>query len=224
MKHVFRWLLILLLPVYAATSSAAEDYMEGVEYLTLANPQPTASKDRIEVVELFWYGCPHCYYLEPFMEKWSAGLADDVEFIRLPAILGPGWELLSKAWFTAELLGVTETIHGALFKEIHDRKNRINTEAGLRKFFVQHGVKAEDFDKTFKSFAVAVKVNNARLMTRRYAITGVPTIIINGKYSTSATLAGGNPELIKVMDYLVEQERQVATATPAAPSGLTISQ
>jgi thiol:disulfide interchange protein DsbA len=224
MKYVIKWLLVLLLPVYAASSSAAEDYMEGVEYLTLANPQPTASKDHIEVVELFWYGCPHCYYLEPFLKEWSTGLADDVEFIRLPAILGPGWELLSKAWFTAELLGVTETIHGPLFEEIHVRKNRINTEADLRKFFVQHGVKAEDFDKAFSSFAVAVKVNNARLMTRRYAITGVPTIIINGKYSTSATLAGGNPELIKVVDYLVEQERQLATATPAAPSGLTISQ
>ena len=224
MKHVIKWLLVLLLPLNAVNSSAAEDYMEGAEYLTLANPQPTASSDHIEVVELFWYGCPHCYYLEPYLNKWSAGLADDVKFIRLPAILGPGWELLSKAWFTAELLGVTETIHGPLFEEIHVRKNRINDVDSLRKFFAQHGVKPEDFDKAFSSFAVAVKVNNARLMTRRYAITGVPTIIVNGKYSTSATLAGGNPDLIKVIDYLVDQERQLATATPAAPSGLTISQ
>ena len=223
MKHLAKWVLVLLLPLWAGYSGAENDYLEGAEYLKLAKPQPTASKDHIEVVELFWYGCPHCHYLEPYLNQWRAGLADDVQFIRLPAILGPGWELLSKAWFTAEMLGVTETIHGALFEEIHVRKNRINTEASLRKFFVQHGVSAEDFDKTFRSFAVAVKVNNARLMTRRYAITGVPTVIINGKYSTSATLAGGNPDLIKVMDYLIDQERQLARATPAAPTGLSVN-
>ncbi len=168
-------------------------------------------------------GCPHCYQLEPYLKDWVAGKPDDVNFIRMPAILGPGWELLSKAWFTAELLGVTEQVHTALFEEIHKRRQRINTEEKLREFFVKHGVSAEDFDKTFRSFAVAIKVNNARLMTRRYAITGVPTLIINGKYSTSASIAGGNPELIKVMDYLVEQERKQATA-PAESAVTAASQ
>lgn len=212
MKHVARWLLFMLLPVFAATAVLAKDYTEGTEYLKLANPQPTASTDSIEVVELFWYGCPHCYQLEPYLKDWVAGKPEDVNFIRLPAILGPGWELLSKAWFTAELLGVTEQTHTALFEEIHKHRQRINTEEKLREFFVKHGVSAEDFDKTFRSFAVAIKLNNARLMTRRYALTGVPTLIINGKYSTSASIAGGNPELIKVVDYLVEQERKLAAA------------
>ena len=217
MKHVVRWLLVMLLPVLAVAPVLAKDYVEGTEYLKLANPQPTATKDKIEVVELFWYGCPHCYRLEPYLKDWSAELPEDVAFTRMPAILGPGWELLSKAWFTAELLGVTEQTHTALFEEIHKRRQRINTKDKLREFFVKHGVSAADFDKTFRSFAVAIKLNNARLMTRRYAITGVPTLIVNGKYSTSASIAGGNPELIKVLDYLIEQERkQVAAQTETA--------
>lgn len=223
MKYVARWLLFMLLPAFAATAVLAKDYEEGTEYLKLANPQPTASTDSIEVVELFWYGCPHCYQLEPYLKEWVAGKPEDVNFIRLPAILGPGWELLSKAWFTAELLGVTEQTHTALFEEIHKRRQRINTEEKLREFFVKHGVSAADFDKTFRSFAVAIKLNNARLMTRRYAITGVPTLIINGKYSTSASIAGGNPELIKVVDYLVDQERKLAAAQ-TEPAVTTASQ
>ncbi|MBT8117211.1 MAG: DsbA family protein, partial [Gammaproteobacteria bacterium] len=105
----------------------------------------------------------------------------------------------------------------------HKRRQRINNEEKLREFFVKRGVSAEDFNKTFRSFAVAIKLNNARLMTRRYGITGVPALIVNGKYSTSASIAGGNPELIKVMDYLVERERKQATA-PAEPPVTAASQ
>ncbi|MGB5261172.1 MAG: thiol:disulfide interchange protein DsbA/DsbL [Gammaproteobacteria bacterium] len=224
MKRVVRWCLVMLLPLIAATPLLAADYMEGGEYLKLENPQPTASKEKIEVVELFWYGCPHCYRLEPYLKDWSANMPEDVQFIRLPAILGPGWELLAKAWFTAELLGVTDKTHTALFEEIHVRKKRINSEEDLRELFVKHGVSPEDFDKTFRSFAVAIKLNNARLMTRRYAITGVPTVIINGKYSTSASIAGGNAELVSVMNYLIGQERKQAAMAGDEPAVTTATQ
>ena len=210
MKNIVNWLLVMLLPLFAATTVLAKDYQEGTEYHKLVSPQPTGNKDKIEVVELFWYGCPHCYHLEPFLADWQAKKPDDVEFIRLPAILGRNWDLLAKAWYTADLLGVTDKTHLALFKAIHEKKQKIDSEEKLREIFVDQGVSAEDFNNTFKSFAVAIKLNNARLMTRRYAITGVPTIIINGKYSTSASLAGGNPDVIKVMDHLIDQERMLA--------------
>ena len=215
MKGVVKQVLVVL-SLLMASVSQADDYMEGAEYLRLASPQKTGSPDKIEVLELFWYSCPHCYYLEPHLEQWLATKPDDVEFVRLPAILGPNWELLAKAWFTAELLGVTEQTHPALFEAIHKRKIKFDTEDKLRSFFAGHGVSAEDFDQTFKSFAVAIKTNNARLMTRRYAITGVPTIIVNGKFSTTATLAGGNPDLVKVIDYLVAEERKQAEVEPEA--------
>ena len=213
MKQIKRWLLALLFPLLAVSQVLAEGYVEGTSYLKLAKPQPTASADRIEVVELFWYGCSHCFKLEPYLQDWLATKPDDVEFIRLPAILGPSWELLARAYFTADILGVTNKTHATLFDVIHEKKNKLNSDDKLRAFFIDHGVSAEEFDKTFNSFAVAIKLNNARLMTRRYVITGVPTLIVNGKYSTSASLAGGNPAIIKVVDYLVARERKQAAET-----------
>ena len=141
---------------------------------------------------MFWYGCPHCYHLEPLVEEWLASKPDDVEFVRMPAVLGPNWELYGKAYYTAELLGVLDKVHPALFDAIHKDKKKIRDEAALQKLFVKQGVSAEDFRNTFSSFAVNVKLNNAKQMTKRYAITGVPTVIINGKYSTSASQAGSN--------------------------------
>jgi thiol:disulfide interchange protein DsbA len=190
----------------------AKDYREGAGYITLANPQPTSSGDRIEVVELFWYGCPHCYELEPHIHKWLESKPDDVEFVRLPAIVGPRWELFAQAYFTAEMLGVLEKIHPALFDAIHEKHMKINDEAALEAFFVEQGVSAEDFRNTFSSFAVAVKMNTTKMMTRRYAITGVPTVIVNGKYSTSGRQAGSTAGIIDVVQYLIEQERSATTA------------
>ena len=228
MKMVVKWLLTGCAALLLATSSLAETYTAGKEYVVLSNPQPTDNADKIEVVELFWYGCPHCYRLEPVIAQWQEKKPDDVEFIQMPAVLGKGWELLAKGFYTAELLNVSDKTHTALFEAMHVDKKKIKDEASLQKIFAEQGVSAEDFSKTFNSFAVSVKLNNAKLMTKRYAITGVPTLIINGKYSTSASLAGSNQNIIKVVDYLVSQERaQLATpavtsatakpSTPAAP-------
>lgn len=216
MNTVSRWLMILLIPFCATTACAAENYAEGREYARLSNPQPVTTDGKIEVVELFWYGCPHCYHLEPYVENWLKNRPEDVEFVRLPAILGKNWELLAKGYYTAELLGVLDKTHSDLFEAIHERKNKIADESALRAFFMRHGVSGADFDKTFKSFAVNVKTNNARMMTRRYAITGVPTFIVNGKYSTGPSMvSSGNDGVMGVVDYLISQERAVAEAHAA---------
>ena len=208
MKTVTRWITALLLPMLVSMTACAEGYTQGQDYVELSNPQPTSSGDRIEVLELFWYGCPHCYHLEPYLKDWATSKPDDVEFVRMPAILGKRWELLAKAYYTAELLGVVDKTHTALFDAIHKDDRKFNDETALRDFFVEQGVSAEDFKNTFNSFAVNVKVNNAKQMSRRYALTGVPTVIVNGKYSTSPGLARGNEGVIKVMNYLVEKERE----------------
>jgi thiol:disulfide interchange protein DsbA len=212
MKMVTRWLMALVLPCFIATAALAEGYQEGKDYLVLSSPQPTSSGDRIEVVELFWYGCPHCYRLEPLLAEWQASKPDDVEFVQMPAVLGPNWVLYGKGFYTAELLGVQDKIHPALFAALHKDRKKIRDEAALQEIFVEQGVSAEDFKNTINSFAVNVKLNNAKQMTRRYAITGVPSIIVNGKYSTSATQAGSNEKIISVMNYLIMQERPQATA------------
>jgi thiol:disulfide interchange protein DsbA len=206
MKKLTNWWVALFLSLSASVAIAG-DYMEGAEYLRLAKPQPTSVADKVEVVELFWYSCPHCFYLEPNISKWLENKPDDVEFLRLPAVLGKGWELLGKAYFTAELLGVVDRIHEPLFEAIHVKKQKFRDVAAIEDFFVSHGVDRKDFKNTFHSFAVAIKINNAKLMTRRYAISGVPTLIVNGKFSTSASIAGSKEDAIKVVDFLIEQER-----------------
>jgi len=217
MKSVTTLLLALLFVMVLPGSALAKGYQEGKEYVRLTSPQPTSTDGKIEVVELFWYGCPHCFDLEPTVQAWLENKPGDVELVRMPAVLGQRWELLAQAYYTAELLGIVDKIHPALFKAIHEKHMKIDDEASLQAFFVDQGVSAEDFKKTFNSFAVAVKMNNSRQMTRRYRITGVPTIIVNGKYSTSGSLAGSNQAIFDVVDYLVEQER---AAAPAAPAGV----
>jgi thiol:disulfide interchange protein DsbA len=220
MKSVTTLLLALFFVVLLPGSALAKEYQEGKEYVLLTTQQPTSTGDKIEVVELFWYGCPHCSELEPQVQAWLKRKPEDVELVRMPAIVSPRWELLAQAYYTAELLDITAKIHPALFEAIHKKHMKINDEAALQAFFVDQGVSADDFKKTFNSFAVAVKMNNARQMTRRYKITGVPTIIVNGKYSTGASLAGSNQAVFEVVDYLVEQER---TAEPAAPAEVVVN-
>jgi thiol:disulfide interchange protein DsbA len=218
MKITTKWLSALLLPFVISTACTAADFVEGTEYTRLATPQPTSDPDKIEVVEMFSYACPHCFHMEPELNDWLKSKPDDVVFVRLPVVFRPEWEVLAKAYFTAQILGVLDKTHEALFEAIHVKNQKFDDEAAMQAFFVSEGVSAEDFRNTFNSFAVAVKVNSAKLMTRRYAITGVPTFIVNGKFSTSASLVGGkekdlsvkelNEKTLKVVDYLVELERE----------------
>ncbi len=184
-------------------------------YVDLATPQPTEDPTKIEIVELFWYGCPHCNQLEPLLDVWVSTQPEDVQFVRMPAVLNPRWELLGRAYYTAELLGVLDKIHKPLFHAIHAEKKHFDSEAQVARFFVDQGVDETKFKEAFNSFGVSAKVNRARQMTMKYAISGVPALIINGKYRSSASEAGSHQAMLKVVDQLIEQER--AAAKTAAP-------
>lgn len=226
MKIVTKWLSALLLPFVIATACGAEDFVEDAEYTRLATPQPTSAPDKVEVVEMFSYACPHCFHMEPELDAWLKTKPADVVFVRLPVVFRPEWEVLAKAYFTAQILGVLDKTHEALFEAIHEKNQKFTDEAAVQAFFVEQGVSADDFRNTFNSFAVAVRLNSAKMMTRRYAITGVPTFIVNGKYSTSASLVGGtqsglsvkelNEKTLQVVDYLVTQERAAAKPSSTA--------
>ncbi|GMQ88568.1 MAG: thiol:disulfide interchange protein DsbA [Gammaproteobacteria bacterium] len=205
MKKVFALFVLLLLSPFGYA-----DFDEGIEYQALANPQPTVDKGKIEVLELFWYGCPHCYYLEPELDAWLKNKPDDVVFVRVPAILGPSWELYARAFYTAELLGVIDKIHKPLFERIHKEKKQIRNMAQLKEFFVAQGVSAQDFENTYKSFAVITKTNRAKQAAGLYGIKGVPALVVNGKYRTSAREAGSSKGMLEVVDFLVERERAAA--------------
>lgn len=195
---------VSLLPLAASAAT----YKEKIHYEQVQPPQPTTTKDKVEVVEMFWYGCPHCNALEPYVNRWLKRKPKNVEFVRIPAVFRPTWELHARAFYTAEILGVLDKTHSAMFEAIHQQKRRLNTEKELMEFFAEHGVKNEDFKRVFHSFAVEAKVRRAKDLSQRYGISGVPSIIVNGKYRTGAQLAGGNANIFKVVNFLVEKESQ----------------
>lgn len=203
MKNLFKLALLLLFIPFARA-----EFSEGVEYKLLASPQATSTGDKIEVRELFWYGCPHCFHLEPELEKWLKTRPDDVEFVRMPAILGPNWELLGRAYYTAELLEVEDRIHKPLFSYLHTDRKRIRDVEELQDFFVAQGVSEEDFQKTYNSFAVITKTRRSDQAAQLYGLTGVPAMVVNGKYMVNASLAGGsNEKMLEVVNFLIEKER-----------------
>ncbi len=176
-------------------------------YTRIVPAQPTQSVDKIEVLEVFWYGCPHCNDFEPHIDKWLETKADDVEFRRMPGIFSKHWVAHAKAFFTAEKLGVLDKIHSSLFDALHNKKKRIYTEDELKDFFVSKGVDGDEFTRIFNSSEIETKFKQAFVMGQRYKITGVPAVIINGKYMTSASLAGSFDNVLKTIDDLVAKER-----------------
>jgi thiol:disulfide interchange protein DsbA len=175
-------------------------------YEIISPAQPTQHPDKIEVIEFFWYGCPHCYSFEPLLDNWSKNLPKNVEFIRQPAAFNELWSKHAKAYYTAEALGIVDKVHADLFDAIQNKKESLDTEEALSKFFIAHGVNETQFKEAYNSFVVDSKMRQAPLMAARYGITGVPAIIINGKYKTNGTLAGSHEKMIEVMNQLIKQE------------------
>jgi thiol:disulfide interchange protein DsbA len=179
---------------------------EPVGYETLSPAQPTHNPDKIEIIEFFWYGCPHCYDFEPLLEKWVKALPKNVEFIRQPAVFSELWGKHAKAYFTAEALGVVDKVHNDFFETLQTKKQHLETEDELAKFFVAHGVNENEFRTTYNSFLVDTKVRQAATTAGRYGITGVPAIIINGKYKTNGPLAGSHEKMLEVINQLIQKE------------------
>lgn len=190
-----------------ACSAASSAYQEGTHYQTLENPQPTASGDQVEVVEVFWYGCPHCYSLEPAVHNWLKNKPENVKFERMPAALNPSWSFHAKVYYTADALGIMDQFHEAFFNQVQLQKRSMNDEDEIRKFFVQLGVEEAAFDKAWASFGVDSKLRRAKQRVMGYKIRSVPTIIVNGKYVVTAQSAGGSTQLFKVVNELVAKEQ-----------------
>ena len=196
------------LTLMTPTALFAETYVENTHYELVTPAQPTSSGDKVEVLELFWYGCPHCYHFEPYVQKWLKTKPANVEFGRIPGIFRPEWALFGRAYYTQEALGVFDKTHEALFAAVHELKRKLETEDQLAAFFAENGVKDDDFRKAFRSFAVESKVRRAQEMSQRYGAKGVPTIIVNGKYRVGATMPGvqTHANVFKVADYLIQKE------------------
>ena len=197
-------LVFLLLLINAASIQAAE-YTAGVEYKVLPE-QPTDSGDKIEVLEFFWYGCPHCYTFEPYINAWKKSKPANVEFSRVPAIFRPDWEVQARAYYAMSNMGVIESMHEKIFAAIHKDKKRLEKKEQLTDFIVKNGVDRAKFEAEYNSFSVDSMVRKAKKLQTAYKIEGVPSIAVNGKYLTSGSMSGSYQNMVNILDYLVKKE------------------
>ena len=198
-------ILILMSLLLSSALSQAAGYTEGVDYKKLA-PQQTDTGDKIEVLEFFWYGCPHCYTFEPYIDAWKKTKPANVEFVRVPAIFRPDWEVQARTYYALSAMGVIEDLHIKIFTAIHKDKKRLNKKELLTDFVVKNGVDRKKFEEEYNSFAVDSMVRKAKKKQTAYKLQGVPAIAVNGKYLTSGSMAGSYDNLVKILDYLVSKE------------------
>jgi thiol:disulfide interchange protein DsbA len=191
-----------------STAPTSSKFKEGTNYKTIVPAQPTSvGPGKVEVVEVFWYGCGHCFALDPAVESWrTKGKPSYVEFLRVPAMWNDATRMHARVFYTAELLGKLEQLHSAIFNEIHTKGDMLNTVDKIAAFFKSNGVSNEDFQKAFSSFAVESKLQRADFLNRRYKVDSVPVVIINGKYKADVSDAGGEEPLFTLIDELAAHE------------------
>lgn len=184
-------------------------YREGRDFKVLTTAQgTTGGPGTIEIAEAFWYGCPHCYQFDPVIQDWAKKQPEDVSFVRLPVTWNPTHQIHARLYYTAMALGKIEEMHSAIFRELHIEGRMLATEKDIQAFFSRFGVSAEEFQKTFRSFAVEGHLKRAKELTERYQIRSVPLLIVNGKYSTDAPGVKSLDDMVAVVSELVERERQ----------------
>ncbi|WP_294949241.1 thiol:disulfide interchange protein DsbA/DsbL [Sulfurivirga sp.] len=188
--------------VLTSRAWADDPYMLDVEYKKVPVPHP----EKKVVTEFFFYGCPHCWHLEPSIEAWLKRKPKDVTFRRMPAVLNsPAWIFFARAFFTAENLGVLEQSHKALFDALHRDRMKLFTVEKLAAWYTQFGVKPEDYEAMFKSFKVDAQVKEAAKLTKDFGIDGVPAVVVNGTWLTDVSMAGGRERLWQLVDWLVQR-------------------
>lgn len=194
----------LLLAALCTPLLAWAEFVEGTDYERLPEPVRTRDAAKVEVVELFWYGCPHCFHLEPYAKAWLAKPQADVDFWRSPAIFNPVWRLHAQAFYTAEALGIGEKVHAPMFEALAANPRGLANADEIAELFARFGVSRADFDDAWDSFGVGSALTQAEARQRSYRVTGTPTVIVNGKYRVTAR---SQDQVFAVVDYLVAKER-----------------
>jgi thiol:disulfide interchange protein DsbA len=216
MKKYLSLLMLLL-----STSVLAEAPKPGAEFDAVAQPITTDVAGKIEVMEVFWYGCIHCYQMEVPLNAWVKKLPADVYFKRMPALPRADWAPMAKAFFAMETLGLQEKLHTQLFEAVHKQKvlNPTDEKAAIDWLTKASGMDKLQVEQAFKSFTINTNLNRAAQIFRSSGATGVPSLIIDGKFITSSTMSGGNAEALKVSDYIIENVRkEKAMQTTKAPT------
>ena len=210
--------LLSALMLLASFNVLAADPQMGKEFDKTAQTIPTDTPNKIEVTELFWYGCIHCYQMDPILNAWVKKLPADVVFKRVPGLPQPAWAPMAKAFYAMEDLKLSDKLHTALFDAINKEKvlNPTDEAAAIDWMTKKSGLDKQKVEAAFKSFSMNNKLNQAAQLFRASGATGVPSFIINGQFITSSTMAGGNEQALKTADYIIANIR--ADKTKAAPA------
>ena len=210
LKHPGVLLAGLLFVSFAAAAEKSvpptTSWEAGKNYFVIDPPQPTASGDKIEVLEVFSYACPHCAHFQPYAEQLKQSLPAYASYAYMPAVFNAEWEPSARAFYTAQSLGVLDQTHQALFDALHRDHIPLRTIDDLAGFYAQHGVDKAKFLAESASFEVESKLSRANEIVKKDGIDGTPSVVVNGKYRVTAASAGGYPQLLELVDWLVKKE------------------
>tara|TARA_B100001113_G_scaffold74343_1_gene57856 strand:+ start:18334 stop:18945 length:612 start_codon:yes stop_codon:yes gene_type:complete len=185
---------------------AMQSYAHAQKYVQISTEKQQDSKDII-IYEFFWYGCPHCFNLEPTMDRIEADLKKDTKILKVPVALRESWVAHAKLYYALEQMDKIDDMHNLIFEEIHIENNRLVTEEQIVSFLGQHGIDTSEFLEKFNSFGTEARIKKSSNLARKYQINSVPTIIVNGRYLTSGSYVSSYDELYSVVNLLVERER-----------------
>lgn len=218
MKTSIKKSLAILMFAFS-TLAFAEAPKVGEQFDAVAQPISTDNAAKIEVLEIFWYGCIHCYQMEAPLNAWIKKLPSDVYFKRIPGLPNASWAPMAKAFYAMETLGISEKLHTPLFEAVHKQKtlNPTDEKAAIEWVTKQSGLDKLKVEQAFKSFTINTNLNRAAQIFRASGATGVPSLVIDGKYITSSTMAGGNETALQVADYIISNVR-ADKAKVAAPA------
>lgn len=186
---------------------AAPAYELGKEYFAIDVPVRTITPGKIEVTEVFWYGCGHCFHFEPTINAWKKTLADDVELVKSPAMWRENMQTHARIFYAAKALDLPEKFHLRAFAMLNTEHKRLESEDEIAALFAEFGVEREKFDKVFNSFGVSSQVQQADARARGFKITGTPELIVDGRYRIATGSAGGQAEMLEVANYLIDKIR-----------------
>ncbi len=204
MKQLF---LGLILAIAMPVALAQQAFLEGQDFDRVAVEIPQKG-DKINVTEVFWYGCPHCFRFEPYVNRFKNSLPGDVEFEQQPSVLNPRWTEHARAYYAMQMMGIQESLHEELFNALHLERKRLFDLEALAEFVADQGHDAAKFKEHYYSFPVETLLRKNMNKEKKYGHRGVPAVVVNGKYLVSASKAGSNERMIQIINYLIEQERQ----------------
>ncbi|MEQ8408708.1 MAG: thiol:disulfide interchange protein DsbA/DsbL [Gammaproteobacteria bacterium] len=214
-KRSLQVLVVLaLMPLAMSSYAQIEKYVAGTHYTELNNPVNTRDASKVEVLEVFWYGCSHCFRFEPLINDYKANAPDYVDFTLFPAMWNALMEVHGQAYYAAEALDALDVLHEPIFNAINVQGNRLQSERQIGALFAEHGISQEDFEAAFNSFSVRTKVNQAKSRMQDYQIRSTPNMVVNGKYLiTTGASVPTQQDMLDVVKFLVEKERATLSSS-----------